>query len=214
MRMKYAAAAIALLLASAFASSPSAAQGGLELTPQFGYQWGGTQNYSAYYAYPYGGSIHLNANVTYGGTLSKELRPGYHGEISYHYQSTDLINRPSNGKDATLGTVSTQYIMLQGRSSVPKAGKTTPFLLGGVGTVGYSGFGTSYWYFAFDAGVGADIQVNEKVGIRLQTRALIPIQWFTTGVYISSGGSGVTTGGSTTLIQGDASIGITFKLGS
>lgn len=205
---------LAMMGVLAFATSASAAEGGLELTPQFGWQWGGTQEYWGTPSFPDGGSIHANANVTYGGTLGAELRPGYHGELSFHYQSTDLINRPDRNPSAKLATLTTQYYLLQGRRVISISEGATPFVLGGVGTVIYNGGGESKWYLAFTAGAGATVAFSESVGLRLQARALIPVQWFGTGLYFGAGGSGFGASSGTTLIQGDASLGLTFNLGS
>jgi Outer membrane protein beta-barrel domain len=204
------------LLVIALMLMPAAAwaAGGAELTPQVGYMWGGTQNYNSSAVFPLGGSIHANANVTYGGTIGAEVKPGYFAELSYHYQGTDLIIRPTGQKDFKGDNLTTQYFLLQGARNLVSKGTSAPFVLGGVGVVDYNSYGSSRTFLAFDFGVGVKKQINPKVGLRLQVRGLVPVQWLSGGAYFGTGGSGVSVGASTSLIQGDVSAGLTFKLGS
>jgi opacity protein-like surface antigen len=194
-------------------SASAGMAGDKELTGQIGYQWGGTQEYPPYAIFPRGGSIHANANMTYGGTLTIYPRDYQAIEFSYHYQGTDLINRPTGLPENKVDDITTQYFLLQGRKDVPTQGKATPFVLGGLGMATFSTLGETNYLFAFGFGAGASIQAGEKMALRLQVRGLIPVQWFTGGVYFGSGGGGVSAGGESSLIQGDASVGLTFKLG-
>jgi opacity protein-like surface antigen len=203
-----------LIVALMLAPTAAWAAGGAELTPQVGYMWGGTQEFIGSGLYPLGGDLHANANVTYGGTLGFAIRPGYDFELSYHYQSTDLLIRPNGQKSFKGDDLTTQYFLLQGARNLPAKGKAAPFVLGGVGMVSYNAYNTSKNFLAFDFGGGVKMAINPKVGLRLQVRGLLPVQWFSTGVYFGTGGSGVSVSGSSSLIQGDASLGLTFKLGS
>jgi len=206
-------ALIGLLLFPAVATAE--VPGTKELTPQIGWQYGGTQEYVTYLGYP-AGDFHSNANLNYGGTFSIFLKPVYAAEISYSYQSTDLIVRPNGQRDQKVGTLASQYIQLQGTRVIPvKPGKTDFLGFGGLGATVFSAQGyNSHWLFSVSGGIGVKVHMNERTSLRLQTRLLLPIQWASSGFYFGTGGSGVTVGGGSSIIQGDVSLGLTMKLGS
>lgn len=187
--------------------------GEVELTPQIGWQWGGTQDYSSGFGYPAGGSLHAEANLNYGGTLSVVARPGYAVEIGYNYQSTDLTNRPVGAPEYKLADLGTHYILVSGRRELPAAGRATPFVLGGLGAVGFYASDVSQWFWAFTVGGGVKTELSPKMALRLQVRALVPVQWGNTSMYFGSGGSSVSVSGGSSLFQGDVSAGLVFKLG-
>lgn len=217
-RWRRSSAVLALILgltAIGFAATPASAQQRppTELIPLIGYQWGGTLNYQA-------GDVHANAAMNYGGILSVPVRPGYSLEISYTYQSTDLIARPNVGKTFKLVDLGTSYMQLSGRRDLaPPGGKATPFVLGGLGATVFSPGSSTYgsyqtqWLFAMNAGAGVNVAMNEKLGLRLQARMLLPISWVSGGFYMGSGGSGVSLSGGSAILQGDATVGVVLKLG-
>lgn len=209
--MRFRLAVLGVLLIPAAAH----AQYKIELTPQIGWQYGGTQEYSAYPGYS-SGDFHANANLNYGGTLSIYMRPGYAAEITYSYQGTDLLLRPNNQSDVNLGNMASQYILLQGMRVVPlQSGTMELIALGGFGTAVFSSEGyDSRWLTAFAAGGGLRKKMNERSAIRLQARLLVPIQWSSTGFYFGSGGSGISVSGGSSIIQGDVSLGVSVALGS
>lgn len=190
-------------------------KGDSEITGVVGWQYGGTQDFVSYTGYS-AGDFHANAAVNYGGTLSHFIQDAYAIEIAYTYQKTDLIVRPLNVAGVKIGDLSTHYIQLYGARYVPvRPDKVDAFLMGGVGATCYSvpGF-QSRWVTSFGVGGGFRFNTSERVAVRLQTRILIPIQWANTGFYFGSGGANITVGGSSTLIQGDTSLGLVVKLGS
>jgi hypothetical protein len=85
---------------------------------------------------------------------------------------------------------------------------------GGLGAAIFDADGfDSHTVFAFTAGLGAKFNAGEKMGIRIQSRMLIPTQWGGGGFYFGTGGSGVSVSGGSTLLQGDVSIGLVMRLG-
>lgn len=75
-----------------------------------------------------------------------------------------------------------------------------------------------YWRFAINAGLGIKYFITDKVGIRLQTRILMPLyfQGVGFGCSIGTGGSGCGTGigiGSE-ILQADFTGGVVLKIGS
>lgn len=211
-RLTMAVAVAALMCLPGLAS----AQREVQLIPQYGYLWGGTFDFT-------GGSVHIDAAAEYGGTLAVPTQPGLWVEISYIYQASELIARPNGFQNSKLCDISTQYIEISGRRMAPSQGKAAPFVLGGLGMTIYSpGDATfqgqnlgleSQYLLSFNMGGGVQIDMNEKIGLRLQARALIPVSWVSGGVYFGSGGGGVSVSGGSAIIQGDASLGIVIKMG-
>jgi len=203
---------VALLLLPSLAWAQSRGQS--ELTGQVGWQYGGTQDYVAYSGYS-AGDFHANAALNFGGLLSHFVQDYYAIEIGYSYQKTDLMVRPIGFKDVKVGDLSTHYIQLYGTRYVPvRPDKADAFVMAGLGATGYSvpGF-NSRWLTSFAIGGGVKFHFNEKAGLRLQTRLLLPVQWSSGGFYFGSGGAQVTVGGSSTLVQGDVSLGLVMKFG-
>lgn len=208
MKKRFCIGCLLLLPSLAWAQHP------MEITAHGGWQYGGTQTYSNYYGYS-PGDFHANANVNYGGTLTFLLREGYGVEIDYTYQKTDLMLRPTGVPAIKLGDLSTHYIHLYGTRTVPvRPDKFDAIIMGGFGATGYSvpGF-NARWLTSFGLGLGGKLHMNDRLALRLQTRFLLPIQWSNSQFYFGTGGGTITVGGSSTLIQGDTSLGLVFKLG-
>ncbi len=194
--------------------SPTQRVGTTDFTALVGWQYWGTRPYYGTY-YSTGGDVHLNANVNYGGELTAHVRPFEAIQLSYTYQSTDLVLQGSAaGGDYTIAKTSVQYIQVYGVREMPKPNGITPFVKGGMGATVFSpsGYG-SQWLFSLGLGFGIEKTMNEKVSLKLTQRFLVPIQWTSGGFYFGTGGSGVSVGGGSSIIQGDTSLGLTFKLG-
>jgi hypothetical protein len=72
--------------------------------------------------------------------------------------------------------------------------------------------GTQY-LFSMSVGGGLRIQMSDNVDIRLQSRLLLPMNFESGGFYFGSGGGGVAVSGGTLMPQGEATVGLAFKLG-
>lgn len=200
-------ALVSLTAAGAHAQSPM-------LTPMAGWQWGGTLDFVS-------GDVHINAAPNYGGALSVPVRPGMLAELSYSYQNAEVVGRPNgSGGDFHLFDLGTHYMQACGLRLAGRPGsKATPFVMGGLGATvfapGNSDFGQfdTQWLFSMTMGGGVMVAMNERVALRLQARFLLPINWVSGGAYFGTGGGGLTVSGGSALPQGDASVGLTFKLG-
>jgi hypothetical protein len=210
------AALLVALTAPLLSSAPAWAQQGergVVITPTVGWQWGGTLQFT-------GGDVHINAATNYGGTIGTEVRPGLFAELGYTYQASKVIGRPNLGPDFHLFDLGTHYYQISGLHFIPRGeSKATPYLIGGLGMTifdphssQYGDFG-SKTLFSMSLGGGVRVAMNPKVSIRLQSRLLLPINWASGGVYFGTGGSGLSVSGGSSLPQGDASLGISFKLG-
>jgi hypothetical protein len=204
----------AVLLCLLPAAARAQHRGDRLLSGQVGWMWGGTQDYTtSYLAYP-AGDVHANANLTYGGALTYFQSDLLGTEIAYNYQSTDLMIRPAGLPEAKLTDLATQYIQINGLRLTPVNPKTEGFVLGGLGATVYSAKGyTSQWLFSIGAGLGAFVHLNPRTSLRLQSRLLLPMRFTTGSFYFGSNGSGVSVGGGTIILQGEATAGITLSLG-
>ena len=149
-----------LLLMTLPAAAWAQHAGDRQLTGQVGWQWGGTQTYSTYSAYP-AGDVHAEAAVNYGGTFTAFVREGEALEIAYSYQPTDLILRPNGIPSFKIADLACHTLHLNGLRALPAGGgKVEPYVLGGLGTTVFSAQGyTSRWLFSIAAnlcrGLGA-----------------------------------------------------------
>jgi len=57
------------------------------------------------------------------------------------------------------------------------------------------------------------IWFSDRIGIRLQGRLLMPLYFAGAGVYFGSGGSGLSVGAGSTILQGDLTAGLIIGLG-
>ena len=197
-------------------SSPPKSGPSVELTPTIGWQWGGTLDYEP-------GDVHANAAINYGGSLGIMIRPGYWGEVSYSYQSTDLIARPATGPEFKLLDLGTHYIQLAGARNLmnadPSLVRAYPYVIGGMGmTIFTPGSPTvplnvdTQYLFSMSAGVGVRAKLNERTEIRLQTRILLPMNFTEGSFYFGSGGGGVGVSGGTLMPQGEVTLGAKLRV--
>src|SRR5262245_29177863 len=98
---------LAASLLAVLAATPAFAQRQLELTPQIGWQWGGTLDFP-------NGDVHVNAAINYGGVLGIPLRPGYDAELSYTYQGSEVKARPRGAPEFKLFDLGTHYMQIAG----------------------------------------------------------------------------------------------------
>ena len=214
----------ALVGVSLWGATQAEAQGGASITPTFGWQWGGTLEYYDPF-YQVGGDVHVEAAQTYGGTISVPVRPGYAAEISYWLQESKVIGRPDRNPEFDLFDMTTHWIQISGiRDLGYGESRVTPYVIGGFGTTvfdpgapanpQYGSYGiNTQWRFSMHAGGGFRVQMNDKISLRLQSRLLLPTRWLSGGVWFGSGGGGMSING-TVVPQGDALVGLQFKLGS
>jgi hypothetical protein len=68
------------------------------------------------------------------------------------------------------------------------------------------------WMFSVAAGLGLKYFFNERIGIRLQARLLLPIAYNGGGFYIGTGGSGVYVSSTAPIVEGDFTGGLIIAL--
>lgn len=131
-----------------------------------------------------------------------------HSDTRLHYY--DVINQEDVSEDVKMN-----YYML-GFNMEASEGPAVPYGLVNIGVLNLQGVQTSFSENWFTVGLGGGIKyyLSDNIGIRLQARLLLPMQFGGVGFGCGSGagcGTGVST--YTTTIQGDFTGGVILKIG-
>lgn len=201
---------------SAQSTAKKPGSGLIEITPLIGYQFGGRVNF-------YEGEFKMDDNMNFGVDINFLVRQNQRFEISYSRMSTQAHFRPYNtfigDYNRWDGDVNINYILIGSHTEIPLSEKLR--LFGGV-SVGATILGvpqtnvSDVWRFGLGVTGGVKIAVNDRIGIRLQGRLLMPMYFAGVGFYagIGTGGasSGLSMNGGVIAFQGDFQGGLYFKL--
>ncbi|MBA7526308.1 hypothetical protein ES705_18469 [subsurface metagenome] len=186
----------------------------VDVTPTFGYHFGGRARF-------YEGDIKIQDAATYGITLSVPVAWGVSGELSWS-RSDSKANfypiRPEYEEDEL--EMATNYFLIGGMKEM---GEGPAKAFGGF-TLGMAWFDSKesrvddIFRFSISLGAGVKYMVSDRIGLRLQGRFLVPIYFAGGGIFCGIGGGGsscgVSVGGGSTILQGDISAGLIFRLGA
>ena len=135
---------------------------------------------------------------------------------SFSSMNSNLTYETSRNPETTFSDARQEYWMFGALKEV-SAGPVSPF--GGV-ILGWTALfpdDPEYKNISkFSVGLEGGVKYffSDKVGIMIHGRLLFPIQWAGGGFYLGTGGSGVSFGTGTSIIQGDIGGGLVFKLGN
>jgi hypothetical protein len=186
----------------------------VEITPFGGYLLGGSVKF-------YEGKFKIEDNACYGGMLAVRVSSGNFIEFSYTGMTTKgdwlpyssyILEHPSQIVDMgvnhfQIGTVNEVHLDNEA---------VKPY---GTFTVGTTWFdikednANDEWLFSVAAGLGLKYFFNERIGIRLQARLLLPIVYNGGGFYFGTGGSGMYVSATAPIVEGDFTGGIIIALG-
>ena len=195
----------------------------LEITPSYGYTFSSRNNY----AY---GELDLEDNYSAGLALDIRVHRDMLVELSYSNYPTEMTAEVYNGiygKSRYVTPVSVQYYMIGGMRefSDEKVKPFTSLSLGGallhptgntegtdfIGNTAEISYGDQ-WAFSAALGGGAKIMFNDRIGLRLQGRLLLPMYFNGVGIYCGGGcGGGASFG--VYFVQLELSGGIIIALG-
>ena len=164
------------------------------------------------------GTLSMNDGVNYGFGLDVGIRKGILVELSYTHNQTSARLKRFNGRTESLFDVNTHYFHIGAqyefrRSANQKAVPYTLLTLGATLFDAKKASLTDVWRFSVAFGVGGKIYVSKKVGLRLQSRILMPLTFSSAGLWCGPGGCSVGVGSWASLIQFDFTVGIFIKLG-
>ncbi len=186
---------ITIIAAMLFTSSLLFAQS-VELTPIYAYTFSGKAD--GYY-----GSSDVVDNPSYGGILDIEVDHLSYVELSYIRNDTRL-NVRSYGSGAISGTydIGVEHYQV-GVLREFSEDKLRPYAKVSLGTSRYFAKNSNdrYWLFSGAIGVGAKFFFNDKVGLRLYTNLMLPMEFAGGGIFCGIGGGG-----------GGCSTGVTFNV--
>lgn len=152
----------------------------VEFTPLYGYTLSGkVESYNRYY--------NVGNDMSFGGILSIEVDHLSFVELSYLRTNTDAVTNQILNNTFNLGVEHYQVGVLREFSE----GKVVPFAKLMLGTTRYvqtSKGNDRYWLFSVGFGGGAKVFLTERIGIRLHTNLMLPMQFSGGGFFCGTGG--------------------------
>ena len=185
----------------------------IEFNIMGGYFLGGYVNY-------WEGKFDMEDGPVYNITASVPTLKGNNVELSYSFTNSTGVFQPySNagfGYERTEASLNTHYVLIGSYQSFETGSIITPFIGVSIGTAIYDyqyRNVSNVWRFAGSLGGGVKISINDKIGIRLQGRLLLPMYFSGIGFYTGIGsGSGLTINAGSFVFEGDFSAGLIMKL--
>ena len=186
----------------------------IEITPLFGYQLGGATDFDE-------GRVDIADSITYGIVFSiVDLPGGFSVDLSYTRADSTLdftaTDTPTYS-NASFG-MATNYILAGVNKDFLKK-RIRLFIGADIGAAWFDSKESTVndaWLFALDLKGGMKIYLGERLGLRLQSRFLVPMNLSDSGLFIgigTGGGSGgLTLGGTAVHYQGDFSLGLIVRL--
>lgn len=186
----------------------------VDVVPTVGYHFGGR-------SYFYEGDIKIDNNLTYGITLSLPVGWNVSGEFSWSRSDSKAHFYPKvPGYEPADADVASNYFLLGG---VKEVGEESLKGFGGL-SLGLAWFDfrdasiSDQFRFSMSLIAGAKYMISDRIGIRIQGRLLLPMYFSGGGLYcgIGTGGSscGAGVGGGISILQGDLSGGLIFRIGA
>ena len=179
----------------------------IELMPFAGYTF--PENFDVYR-----GEVRISGGFTYGGNLIFNISELYGVELIYSRQDAEgdvNVVGFMDGRDIPL---SVNYIQAGGVRYFPLNGGVTALAglnLGAAGIVPKEDYEQA-WRFAIGLKGGIKYYFTERVGLRVQANMQVPVQGTGAGIFVGTGGSGVTVDAFSTIFQFSFTGGLVFKL--
>jgi len=193
----------------------------LEITPFGGYFFAGKLTVPK-------GDLNFKNGGNYGVAIGLNIQPQLGVEFTFNRLDTRLVLKDWRTNVSTdLFDISVNYFHLGAVYEATKIEGGIVFTTFSLGATLFSPAATTMqdpddpsiiynieddWRFSIGLGAGIKKYISEKIGLRLQIRLLMPIYWGSAGLYFGTGGSGLGISAGTALIQGDATIGLIFRL--
>lgn len=168
--------------------------------------------------YPLNSEVRIKGDWCYGGGLEFDLGAA---AVSLLWTSaqTRVTGRGTSGYDETFTNLTMNYYKL-GFQRWLTDGSVRPYtqLTLGANQMHPTGGGTidvksgDQWFFATTFGLGVSADINEKVAIRVQAAANMPLEMGGAGVFCTFGGCAPNVYFNPIVLQGEFTAGLAFKL--
>ncbi len=186
----------------------------VEITPFGGYLLGGSVKF-------YEGKFKVENGGCYGVNLAVQVRSGTFVELGWTGMTSQGEWRPYYDYSISIpeATVdmAVNYFQIGSVNELPLDNEAIrPYGTVSIGATWFnikSEQSDDEWLFSAAAGLGLKYFFNEKVGIRLQARLLLPVVYNGGGFYLGTGGSGMYVSATTPIVQGDFTGGLIIALG-
>jgi hypothetical protein len=181
----------------------------VNITPQVGYMFGGSLR-------GYEGRIDVDDKINYGGTIGFGVLEYTQIELTYFRQdSRARIERYGFFENIREFDLATSYYQL-GILQETQSGNVRPFGLLSFGATVFNPKEDdldSKTFFSTIFGGGVNAYINDRIGVRLMGRLMVPVAFGSGSLFCGIGGCSVGYASYATLVQGDFSLGITLRLG-
>jgi hypothetical protein len=198
----------------AFAGQIFAQDHKVELTPFGGYLLGGSIKF-------YEGKFKIEDAGCYGANLAVQVHSGTFVELGYTGMTTtgDWLPYSTYSSEHPEGTVpmAVNTFQIGSLNEIPLDNDAIrPYGTVSLGTTWFNiqdDDATDEWLFSVAAGLGLKYFFNDKIGIRLQARMILPLVYNGAGFYLGTGGSGMYVSSTAPIVQGDFTGGLIIALG-
>jgi hypothetical protein len=203
-----------LALLVSLSSLEISAQNGIDIAAFAGYRIGGEVD--VFYDGELG-FLKIEDNVAYGIELTYHIAERNAIDIMWSRQTSQLNFYGFNSINIDdLGEIHTDYILISGLNYFNQGTAVTPFLGFGLGLAIGSPQDRrldTEVSFAMTLQGGAEIELAEKIALKIRAALLAPLQFGSGGIYCGTGsGCNVGVGASTNILQGEFTGGIVVKL--
>lgn len=200
-------AMLMLVISSLFMVNVSAQN--LELTPMYGFQYGGKLNA------PYG-EFKTKSGANYGVNLDI-AHEGLPVIVTLYWLESQTTGeyRSYNGRENKSFDMTNSYYQIGVTKHLKEGTNVIPFTTITIGAADFVPKGvnlSSELMFSATLGAGVKIYLSERIGLRLHAKMLLPFQWGGGGLWCGTGGCGVGVGASTSFVQGDVGGGLIIRL--
>ena len=199
-------------------SQPEPTRGDIEIGGFFG--WQASTNASTAY-----GTIVIDGSIDFGGFIDYSIRPGSAIELLYIYVPTNARYVPylAGGPYPSSNNVSISENWIQlGGTFGRKMGRIEPFGALTLGLViispgqivfsnGATASASTQVKPAFTGGLGFKLWLTDMVALRFMARALVPLYFTGTSIWVGTGGSGLAVGAGIPWAQFDFTGGLQVK---
>ncbi len=197
---------------------PPPSRGEIEIGGFFG--WQASTNASTFY-----GNIIIDGSIDFGGFIDYNIRPGVAIELLYIYvpthaqfQAYSLAGPVPSSNSVSL---SENWIQIGGHYS-RRMGRIEPFGAITAGMViispgditfvgGATGSASTQVRFAFTGGLGFKVWLTEQLGLRFEARALVPLYFSGSTIWVGTGGTSIAVGAGIPWAQFDFTGGVEVK---